>query len=91
MSGLDIESFDEVDASEGGEPMGVVPEPKALAEAEEAMAKSAQLCKRLDPEEEPYKSKYLAREALKIGIAKCAPHAAKGSAACKTMVRKRAS
>lgn len=34
-----------------------------------------ELCLRRDPDEEPYRSKYLAREALKIGVAKLAPHA----------------
>jgi hypothetical protein len=37
--------------------------------------KSEEYCKRYDPDDEPYKSKYLAREALKIAIAKLTPHA----------------
>jgi len=89
MATFDIDSFDEVEASSGeGDAVSVHTDTEAvaLAEAEEAVAKSEVLCARLDPEEEPYRSKYLAREALRIAIKKNEPHAAKGSAAAATAV-----
>jgi len=50
-------------------------EKEALEEAETAMAKSETLCAKRDPEEEPFKSKYLAREALKHAILRLEPYA----------------
>jgi hypothetical protein len=50
-------------------------EKEALDEADSAMAKSVSLCAKRDPEEEPFKSKYLAREALKLAIKRLEPYA----------------
>lgn len=50
-------------------------EKEALDEAETVMAKSETLCAKRDPEEEPFKSKYLAREALKHAITRLEPYA----------------
>ena len=76
---FDMASFEEVDASDGGDGGdgggGGVSEAEALKECDDAIAKSEDLCQRLDPEEEPFRSKYLAREALRIAMAKIAPHA----------------
>jgi len=93
MATFDLNSFDELEATPHEEAKDaadkhVVSAAAALAEAEEAMAKSVELCKRFDPEEEPFRSKYLAREALKIAIKKLAQHTSGGAEArkaCQTM------
>jgi hypothetical protein len=79
----DLDSFDEVEASEGDfdsihSEYGI-----ALADAQTAILKSEELCKRYDPDDEPYKSKYLAREALKIAILKLQPHTEKNASISK--------
>lgn len=60
---------------EGFDLADYVSEKEALAEADSAMATSVSLCAKQDPDEEPFKSKYLAREALKLAVTRLEPHA----------------
>jgi len=75
-----LELRDEVDATHADEsPSSPASLAAAIKEARDAIERSEELNKRLDPEEEPFRSKYLGREALKHAITKLEPHAEAGS------------